>query len=200
MRKLLKTLRYYDLADVFAQYKAQVLPTLEFSTPAVYHCTAGVLEELDRVQQRFLHAVGVSPEEALLRYNLAPLQTRRDIAMLGVLHRTTLGQGTPQFAAWFFLDTRRTPAYRTRRQERLHSKQLYNWLSQRDIEILRRTVLGQVRVYNELPQEAVDLKTVKDFQTWLQDAVKNAASKQEDNWEHLHNLRKRSWQQVRARP
>ena len=55
LRTLLRTLRYYDLKDVFAQYKAQVLPTVEFSTPAVYHCTTSVLEELDRVQRRFLH-------------------------------------------------------------------------------------------------------------------------------------------------
>ena len=80
----------------------------------------------------------------------------------------------------------------------VHTKQLYDWLGDRDTELLRRTVLGQVRVYNELPQEAVDLKAVKDFQTWLQNRVKEAAKKEEDNWENLLNLRKKSWKQRQA--
>ena len=88
LRTLLKTRRFFNTKDLVAQYKTQVLPTLEFSTPVVCHCTVTALEDLDRVQRRFLREVGLSPEEALLEYNLAPLQTRRDIAMLGLIHRT----------------------------------------------------------------------------------------------------------------
>ena len=118
--------------------------------------------------------------------------------MLGLLHRTALEQGRLQFAEWLVAAAQNTPAYYTRRQERLHTKPLYDWLAVRDTELLRRIVLGQVRMHNGLPQEAVDLQTVGDFQTWLQNKVKEAASEGRDNWENLHNLRKRSWKQERA--
>ena len=124
------------MKDLVTQYKSQVLPTLEFCTPAVYHCTASALEELDNVQKRFLGEVGLSAEQALLQYNLAPLQSRRDMAMLGLIHRTVLGLGPPQFADWFVLAAKRAPAYNTRRQQRLHAKQLHDWLETRDTELL----------------------------------------------------------------
>ena len=175
-----------------------MLSTVEFCTPAVYHCTTSALEELDKVQRRFLHELGVSTEDALLKYNLAPLQTRRDIAMLGLMHRTVLGQSIQHFSEWFFPDALPQPAYTTRRQSRLHNRQLYDWLRTRDTELLRRSVLGLVRVYNELPQEAVSLNTVKAFQHWLQNTVKAAARRGAENWENLLNLRKRSWKQTKS--
>ena len=184
------------MKDLVAQYKAQVLPTLEFSTPAVYHCTATALDDLDRVQQRFLREVGLSPEEALAKHNLAPLQTRRDIAMLGLIHRTVLGLSPPQFCDWFYLAEVTDPTYRTRRQSRLHNKQLHDWLNDRDTELLRRSALGLVRVYNELPQETVDQTSVKDFQTSLQNKVKAAVGKGQENWQNIFNLRKRQYRQV----
>ena len=88
-------MQFHDQPALVKQYKGQVLPTLEFGTPAVYHCTDSVLEQVDRVQRRFLRETGLTEEEALLKYHLAPLQTRRDIAMLGLIHRTVLGLGPP---------------------------------------------------------------------------------------------------------
>ena len=57
-----------------------MLPVLEFPTAAVYHATKTTLDNLDKVRRRFLREVGLTEEEALLYYNLAPLNTRRDIA------------------------------------------------------------------------------------------------------------------------
>ena len=174
------------------QHKAQVLSTLEFSTPAVCHCIRNVLEELDRVHWRLLRELGLTAEDALLNHNLAPLQTRRDIGMLGVIHRTTLGLGPAQFQAWFFPAERRVePAHNTRRQGRLHSRQLYDWLT-RDTELLRRSVLGLVRVYNDLPEVIVSQKTVKAFQSLLQDYVKDLVRKGQEDWENAFNLRRKS--------
>ena len=49
---------------------------------------------------------------ALLNFNLAPLATRRDIGMLGVIHRTALGKGPSQlkqhFKPWENLSTLET--------------------------------------------------------------------------------------------
>ena len=119
-----------------------MLPHLETTTPAVYHCTGGVLEELDRVQRRFLKAAGLTEEEALQEHNLAPLQTRRDVAMLGVIHRTVLKRGAPQFQNWFFFDTRPKHSYPTRLRTGLHSKQLYDYTDATQSELLRRAGLG----------------------------------------------------------
>ena len=45
--------------------------------------------------------VGVDEVTALAEFHLAPLQVRRDIAMLGLIHRTALGKGPPPFAEHF---------------------------------------------------------------------------------------------------
>ena len=77
-------------------YKARLLSFIEYRTPAVYHACSTRLRRVDRIQERFLKEVGLSAEEALLSFNLAPLSSRRDIAMMGVIHRASMGQGPPQ--------------------------------------------------------------------------------------------------------
>ena len=43
-----------------------------------------------------------SREDALVHFNLALLEARRDIAMLGLLHRSVLGNGFCLRRRWFF--------------------------------------------------------------------------------------------------
>ena len=52
------------------------------------HACKQVLKQLVMVQDQFLDDVVISSTDALVHFNLAPLKTRRDIAMLGVVHRT----------------------------------------------------------------------------------------------------------------
>ena len=49
----------------------------------------------------FLRDIGIDEITALVTFHLAPLATRRDIAMLGLIHRTILGKGPSQFNAFF---------------------------------------------------------------------------------------------------
>ena len=63
-----------------------------------------MLEKLDRVQHRFLKDVGVDEITALVKFSLAPLAARRDMAMLGVAHRRILGRGPRHFVELFELD------------------------------------------------------------------------------------------------
>ena len=196
LRALLRTLPFHDTPAVVRQYKSQVLPTLEFCTPAVYHCTDTVLEQVDRVQRRFLREAGLTEAEALVNFNLAPLQTRRDIAMLGLLHRTVLGRGPPQFQQWFFPGTQQKHGYGTRLQENRHTKQLHNYLEGKYTELLRRSALGLTRVYNQLPQNAVDKPSVQAFQQWLQNHVKDQACAGQEDWANSLNVRRRSWKQT----
>ena len=55
-----------------------------------------MLRRLDKVQESFLRQL------VLLEFNLAPLSMRRDIAMLGIIHRAALGDGPTQFREYFY--------------------------------------------------------------------------------------------------
>ena len=48
------------------------------------------LKQLDALQSSFLHALGLSDKDELLQHNVAPLQLRRDIGMLGFLFKAGL--------------------------------------------------------------------------------------------------------------
>ena len=65
-------------------YKSHVLTYLESNTAAYYHAAQTHLSLVDHVQEVLLRELHVTEEEALLHYNLAPLSTRRDCAMLGL--------------------------------------------------------------------------------------------------------------------
>ena len=49
----------------------------------------------DAVQSGFLKDTAVSEVIALVKFHLAPLSTRRDVAMLGLIYRTALGKRPP---------------------------------------------------------------------------------------------------------
>ena len=87
---------------MITQYKQQVLSMVEYRTSAVYHATTTLIRRLDRAQDSFLRQLNVDRDIALLEFNLAPLAMRRDIAMLGILHRDAIGEGPTQFREHFY--------------------------------------------------------------------------------------------------
>ena len=91
-------------------YKAKVLSYVEYRTAAVYHAIDTVFYVLNAVLYTFLRKLGISDLEALMEFNLAPLEVRRDIAMWGLIHRTALGEGPEQLQHFFQRGRRfRTP-------------------------------------------------------------------------------------------
>ena len=112
------------------------------------------------MQRRILRECGLSDEEALLHFNLAPLETRRGIAMLGLIHRSVLGCGPRHFASMFL------PSPPSASQK--HDKQLLTHRSPRHLQILSRSALGLVDVYNLLPAHVVCQKSVASMQHELQ--------------------------------
>jgi hypothetical protein len=133
-------------------------------TPAIYHASSSVLVALDRIQNRFLASVHVSEVDAFLNFNLAPLGLRRDIAMLGLLHKCALGLAHPLLLDLF----PGAPAPSSRHSSRLaaqrHSRQLLNHCDGSHTDYMSRSCLGLVGVYNKLPQSIVDASNVKTFQ------------------------------------
>ena len=169
LRTILRTKRFYTDSDLIVLYKAHLLSFLEYRTPAIYHATRAVLRRLDAVQRNFLRDVGVDDITALVHFHLAPLSTRRDIAMLGLIHRTVLAEGPSQFSDFF----RRDPNHR--------SKLVDPCLSSRS-PLIKRSALGLVSIYNMLPQKVVKSKSVSAFQHGLQEIVSSFAVAGHPQW------------------
>ena len=127
--------------------------------------------------------------EALERYKLAPLETRRDIGMLGLLHRISLGLAPKLLADLFPLAPDSRPRIGIPNQTRLHrTVQRHNrQFMERDghTDVFRRSVFGRVASYNLLPQSMVDMSSVKGFQRMLHLAVLRAARSNGENWSRL---------------
>jgi hypothetical protein len=157
LRALMRTRRFYEISDLIALYKAHVLSYLEYRTPAIYHATRTVTTRLDNVQASFLKDVGVEELVALIHFHLAPLSARRDMAMLGVIHRTVLGNGPPQFQKYF----EKLADNSTLLDPRRGSKS----------PLIKRSALGPVAIYNRLPHSFRAVRSVPAFQKSLQEVL-----------------------------
>ena len=149
-------------------YKAHLLSYLEYRTPAIYHAKREALQKLDRVQSKLLSDIGVDEVTALIEFNLAPLSARRDMAMLGVIHRTALGKGPRHFKQLFALD---------------YDGRIVDPRRKFKGELIKRSALGLVAIYNMLPVSCKTMGSVKDFQRSLQDIMKERASQGCLDWE-----------------
>ena len=190
LRTLLRTRRYFTTPELVRLYKAQILSFLESSTPALYHAAPSTLAWIDRVQVRFLKEIDLSEFDALRDFRLAPLKCRRDIAMLGVLHKVNLGTAPPQLAALFpriGLVDEPPERCRLRFWRRLHNMQLATPVDLSSSDVLRRSVFGLVRCYNKLPQIMVDATTVKLLQRELQLGLLRYAERGADDWKTLYS-------------
>ena len=119
-------------------------------------------------------------------FNLAPLNLRRDIAMLGLIRRTVIGQGPQHFRQFFYAASR--PNRRSERHIR-HSRQLHEYRNGNYLAMVGRSALGAISVYNLLPQGIVDADNVKGFQRSLQDFAKHMAAQHFPAWQHLYSIR-----------
>ena len=73
---ILKSARFYSREALIMQYKSQVLSSIDYATPAIYHAPEFFLQAIDKVQNDFLSELDMSACEALLRFNSAPLKSR----------------------------------------------------------------------------------------------------------------------------
>ena len=186
LKVLLRARRFYDTGALMRLYKAFVLPYAEGSTPAIYHAHPTTLAILDRVQTRFLEECGLTPETALVDFRLAPLSARRDMAMLGLLHRVQLGVA-PQPLADLFPRARSTMYSFVATASPTHDRQFQCDIGPRPSAIMSRSLFGLVRVYNNLPAHVVHSGTVKLFQRRLQASMCSAAAHCHRHWESMYS-------------
>ena len=90
LKSLLRSRKYFCDADMVTHYKSHILSYVEYRTAGIYHACYSILVRLDSTQDRFLKEIGISAYDALFSFNLAPLASRRDMAMLGLIHRSTI--------------------------------------------------------------------------------------------------------------
>ena len=103
-------------------YKSQLLSYLKYRTAGIYHACDTVLAALNSFQTKFLSMIGISEEDAMFHFNLAPPSCRRNIAMLGLLHRCALGKSLEHLKHLF--NVLKAPRRNTRSGSRMHGRQL----------------------------------------------------------------------------
>jgi hypothetical protein len=178
LKTLLRTSRFYTDAELVLLYKSHLLASLEYKTSAVYHARREVLVRLDNVQQRFLRDAGVDELTALCQFSLAPLSTRRDIAMLGMIHRTVIGKGPPHLKDHFRLADAAATS-----EQRYHCRHLTDPRGDWPGRAVVRSALGLVAVYNLLPGEIARCSSVASFQSALQALVRSRAEEGVADWQ-----------------
>ena len=187
---MLRCRKFYNQRELVKLYKAQVLSFIESRTPALHHAAPSVLDAIDRVQRRFLREIGLTELEALLRYKLAPLPARRDIAMLGLLHRASHGRAPDPLMDLLLAGDRhhRGPNTAVTRGARVrHERQMAEYISRGGhTETLRRSCFGLATVWNMLPPTVADTKTTKICQRKLQQClVRRALRDPDSDWQHF---------------
>ena len=171
----------------------------EYRTPALAHVCTATLTVLDAVQDRFLRSIGLSAREACVHFRMAPLAARRNMAMLGVIHRSAIGAGPPMFQDFFRIDRSPPPP----RSPRRHHRHLVDPCGIRAQNFVLQSALGRVRLYNLLPDFIVAAPSVKVFQRRLGALVQSRAHAGCADWDtslcwrvsmHNHILRgMRDW-------
>ena len=153
---------------------------------------------MQHVQDKVLEAANVNDIEAVIVFHLAPLAARRDMAMLGLIHRTVLGRGPACFSEFFHADEDARREGRGR--HRLQLMPLQGHFSDfalpgsRPANYIEWSVFGLIGVYNKLPASIVEsCSSVKQFQGSLQALLVQRAKSGCHDWRHTFSPRIPSW-------
>ena len=172
IKAALRTRAFYDIASMVGQFKIHIWSHIEFHYGAILHAAPSSLSRIDDCQRSFVRELNISAEIAYLEYNF-PLPTlRRDIGLLGLLHKRVLGLAHPAFEKLF--------PYSPHPAVLGHNKQLHDYHPECNYRraLLHRSIFGLVAVYNLLPQYIVDSETISAFQTALTHIAKTRRSNQ----------------------
>ena len=145
--------------------------------------------------------IGVNEIDGIEHFHVAPLRTRRDMAMLGIIHRALLGVGPDQFRAFFRYNPDSSSVARNR-----HGKQIVSYRRGKFLDLLAYSMLGAADVYNLLPEYIVEAPTTKEFQHRLQELAVAAANNGMHDWQNIFSPRQvlhvhtvRDWFEWRGR-
>ena len=161
---------------------------METHNGGIFHSSQYLLQKLDDVQTHFLKEIDVDMSVAFLDFNFAPPSLRRNIGILGLLHKRVLGLCHPIFQKLlpFFED-----AYGYALPG-VHTKQLYGhmWEVENQRSLYSRSIFGMVHEYNKLPQNVVDSVSVSSFQTCLTAMARERCRAGDVKWMHVFSCRR----------
>ena len=138
---------------------------------------------------KFLDDIGLTDASALLDHSLAPLGMRRDIAMLGLLHKVSLGAAAQPIQNMFAPRRGSLDCFGIGSTFPRHCRQLHDPVAFFHAPIIHRSIFGLIKVYNQLPFDVLDSKTPKHFQHHLQRSAKNAARAGQQSWQLMFSAR-----------
>lgn len=174
---------YFGVSTLMNLYKSYLLPLIEYGIPAYFHCGILKLQVLDHIQEKFLLMVGISPVDALLKFNLAPLCMRRLWAMLALLYKIATKTAPVLLNDLFELDFHppiRSSSRSSKSRHRLCLLDPREKVSgKKDLAIFSKSIYGLVPVFNSIDSALIDLTfddkhqpSVKKFQRALQNNFK----------------------------
>ncbi len=187
-RALLRCRRFFSLFDLLVLFEAHVRSQIEWCNGAIYHAAPSKLAWLDSVQNSFLNHLGLGDRDAFLRFNLAPLQLRRDVGMLGALWKVSRGIAHPDLCALFPLCPIPPLILRTRADHRRHRRQFVDPCDGTQLQQFSRSLFGLIKVWNVLPTEFVDTESVSNFQTKLTGVARFACRDDAESWQHMFSV------------
>ena len=160
VKSLVRTRRLYNHKDMLRLFKTHIWNYLEYHNGVIQHAAASQLERLEDLQRGFLEEIHLTEQVAFLDYNFAPLCLRRDIGLLGFLHKRVLGKCHIAIIRFFGFRPHGAP---------WHDKQLDSKMDEcnRRPALYKRSMFHMVDVYNRLPQDVVDIDSVSAFQSCL---------------------------------
>ena len=174
IKAMLRLKSVYGLSNMIQQFETHIWGYYEHHNGSILHACDTTVNKLDRLQTHFLHELHIDPEPAFLEYNFAPSVLRRDIGLLGFIHKRVLGQchvGVTNLLPFASVNV-------------YHDKQLDN----RAGEVTNRTMLfdkslfNLVQVYNMLPQFVVDSNNIRSFQKLLTQFVRRRCADHDEEW------------------
>ena len=134
------------------------------------------------IQHHFPPEIGIDIRKAFIGFNCAPPMLRRNIDVLGFLHKGVLGKcySVCQKMVSFHRDV-----FGSMRPSE-DDKQLYGYiLVINNLHALHsRSVFGMVYMYNRLPQDLVDCATASVLQKGLTLTARSKCQSGDLNWMH----------------
>ena len=126
----------------------------------------------------------MNEKDAIEYLDLALLRMRRDMAVLGTIHRALLGVGPDHFRTFF----RYVPGSNNTLRNR-HSKQIVSHRCGKFLDLLAHSMLGAADVYNLLPEYMVEAASTTEFQHRLQEMAVAAANEGMHDWKNIYSPR-----------
>ena len=187
---IVRTRAHYDTAALIIQFKTHIWGLMEANSGGIFHASTTWLNKIDGTHRRFLRDLDMLESTAFLQHNFAPPTLKRNIAILGALHKRVLGKSHPIMETLL-------PFWHERfgtSPEGKHSKQLYgSFLEvQAQYELYKRSIFAMCCVYNNLPQDVVDAASVSAFQSLLTQMARARCEQGAANWVYTFDLRQRT--------